>query len=720
MHDWFMKHLFAIKTLLTLFILLCTSQAASAITISGTVKDKKNEPLPYANVFIKDSYDGGSADANGNYSFTTDETGTVILVCTQLGFLEQQKTITISGNIKIDFVLEAKENEMEVVVISAGTIEASDEKRTTVLKPLDIVTTAGGQGDIYGAVQTLPGSSKVGEQEGLFVRGGTGAETKTVIDGMNVNNPFFTSVPDVASRGRFSPFLFKGTAFSTGGYSAQYGQALSSALILETQDLPDKSSSTLAFSSVGVGAGHNHLWDKKGFSAGFDVNYTNLAPYFLVVPQLQSYTRKPQFLGGSANFRKKIGEGGILKFYGYYNYGDLALKRPDIDSTNGYESLFSLKNSDAYTNLSYRNYFKDKWRMDIATSWGFDKNDILVDSDTIKSTSSLTQGRFMLTRYYMKRNQLRAGTEYQYLSDESRFNQYKSIFFDNYVSAFLETDIFLSPKFVARLGGRVENSSLLAKTNVAPRVSLARKTGKSSQVSIAYGDFYQKPANEILYRSTSVGFEKATHYILSYQHVDDSITLRVEAYYKQYDQLVKTIPAIENSGDGYAKGFDVFWRDKKTFRNVDYWISYTYLDTKRNWRDFPTAVMPTFASTHNASVVIKKWFPKIMTSVGMSYNYSSGRPYYNPTNPVFLGDKTYDYHSININASYLTKVFGAFTVLVVSVTNVAGFSQVYGYRYSYDGSRREAIIPPAKRSFFLGMFMSFGTDRSKDVINNNN
>jgi hypothetical protein len=109
-----------------------------------------------------------------------------------------------------------------------------------------------------------------------------------------------------------------------------------------------------------------------------------------------------------------------------------------------------------------------------------------------------------------------------------------------------------------------------------------------------------------------------------------------------------------------------------------------------------------------------------MTSVGMSYNYSSGRPYYNPNNPVYLGDKTFDYHSLNLNASYLCNIHGAFTVFVISVTNVPGFKQVYGYRYSYDGLRREEIVPAAKRSFFIGMFMSFGTDRSKDVINNNN
>ena len=61
-----------------------------------------------------------------------------------------------------------------------------------------------------------------------------------------------------------------------------------------------------------------------------------------------------------------------------------------------------------------------------------------------------------------------------------------------------------------------------------------------------------------------------------------------------------------------------------------------------------------------------------------------------------------------------------FAVLAVSVTNVIGNDQVFGYRYSFDGLRRDAITSPAKRFFFIGLFMSFGTNRSKEVIENNN
>jgi len=704
---------------LFLLLLLAAPAVPAQTAVSGTVKDEKKAQVPGANVFIKNSYDGTSSDARGNFSFNTSESGAMIIVCSMLGYETVEKPVTISGAaLSVDFILKEKISELDVVVISAGTIEASDEKKTTVLKPLDIVTTAGANGDVYGALKTLPGTQQVGESEGLFVRGGTGAETKTVIDGMLVHNPFFSSVPDIAQRGRFSPFLFKGTVFSTGGYSAQYGQGLSSVLVLETQDLPDRTSSTLALSSVGVGAGHNQLWKEKGMSAGFEVNYTNLAPYFALVKQAQEYVRNPQFTGGSVNFRKKTSSTGMLKFYGYFNTGDLALKRHDIDSVD-HKSLFDLRNENVYTNLSWREY-AGRWRIDLASSYSCNRDRILLDADTISGISQLSQGRAMASRGIGTRSQVRFGGEYQYLTEDGRFNQYTRGFYDNYGAGFVETDIYFSPKLVARAGGRFESSSVLARTNVAPRASLALRTGRHSQASLAYGDFYQKPDRDFLYFPGGIDYEKATHYILNYQVVTDSLTFRVELYHKTYDQLVKTVPVLSNAGDGYARGIDVFWRDKKSFRNVDYWISYTYIDTKRNWRDYPKPVMPTFAADHNASLVFKKFFPKIRTSAGFSYLYSTGRPYYNPNNPEFLGDRTYDLHSLNLNASYLTRIGKAFTVVVLSVTNVPGFSQVYGYRYSSDGLRRETIGPPAKRMIFAGLFMSFGQDRSREVLNNNN
>ena len=50
----------------------------------------------------------------------------------------------------------------------------------------------------------------------------------------------------------------------------------------------------------------------------------------------------------------------------------------------------------------------------------------------------------------------------------------------------------------------------------------------------------------------------------------------------------------------------MFLRDKKTFKNIDYWISYSYLDTKRDFQNYPAELEPNFAAKHTASSVVIK------------------------------------------------------------------------------------------------------------------
>ena len=718
------------KKHITLFalILLSIPGIFAQTKISGKILDAKKQPLPGVNVYIKDTYDGASSGVDGTYSFTSTDTGQVTIVASLIGFDQIEKKIRITGKeMTYNPVMKEALNELKVVTISAGTIEASDDKKMTVLKPLDIVTTAGAQGDIYGALRTLPGAQQVGESSGLFVRGGDGSETKTIIDGMMVNKPYFSSTPDIASRGRFSPFLFKGTVFSTGGYSAQYGQAMSSVLALETQDLPDKSSASLAISSVGVGGGYNKLWKEKNMSAGFDMNYTNLLPYFKIIKQAPEYTLAPQFTGGSVNFRKKTSETGILKFYGTFNYSDLGIKTLSIDSTNGFKNLFELKNSDIYTNLTYKERLGEKWLINIGASYSTNVDKIKTWTDTIRSESDLSQGRLVLSRSIGKLSIIRLGAEYQYAFDGVNIDgqkygvhyHNKTNIYDNYSAEFLEADIYLTSKLVWRAGGRSEYSTLEKKMVISPRTSVAYKIGDHSQFSLAYGQFYQKPDRDYLFYPQVPGYNKATHYIANIQRMDDYHTLRLEIYYKKYDNLTSTLDST-NAGGGYAQGLDLFWRDKKTIKGVDYWISYTYLDTKRMYLNYPKEVTPPFAATNTASLVFKKFFDKLNLSTGFTYTYASGRPYDNPNDKNFMSERTIDYNSLGVNAAYLRQIGNCFAVLAVSVTNTIGNQQIFGYNYSYDYMRSQAITPPAKRFFFIGLFMSFGTNRSKEVIDNNN
>ena len=187
---------------------------------------------------------------------------------------------------------------------------------------------------------------------------------------------------------------------------------------------------------------------------------------------------------------------------------------------------------------------------------------------------------------------------------------------------------------------------------------------------------------------------------------------------------MKTYPAINNDGYGDAKGIELYWRDKKSIKGLDYWISYSYLNTKRDYLNYPQQLQPNFAADHTASLVMKKFVNSINTGFNFTYTYATGRPYYNLMrngNKYEIADqgKTIDYNSLGFSLNYLTSIGKAYAVIVGSMTNVFNSNQIFGYNYSYNGVRKEAITPPAPRFYFIGVFLSWGVDRRQDAVNNN-
>jgi len=727
-----------------LIVTLLISGVQAQIKVTGSVKDQKGRILAGANIVVKGSYDGTVSDSTGSFSFKTYEKGKQFIVASSIGNKTVEQEVNIDSlPIRIDFLLKEEISELKAVTVTAGSFEAGDKKRAaTVLSSLDVYTTGGANADISAVVKTLPGAQQVGEQEGLFVRGGAGYEAKQFIDGTLVNNPFFASVPDIASRGRFAPALFKGTVFSTGGYSALYGQALSSALIMESIDIPDRSEVSASISSVFLGAGLQKVAKNKKSSWGGNYGYTNLLPYFSIVKQKPDYFRMPEFHTADLNFRMKTKNGGMIKYYGTFGASDLGLRRANIDEPN-LKNAFGLNNINVYNNLSWRENLGNGWKMNLGLGYSTDYNDIeqqiqnqqnqkittgqpWIDNNnfTIKTRSDLSQIKAVFDKRLSGISVLRTGGEYMYFYNSSTFNNQKATLPDHFKALFTEADLYITNDLAAKVGVRFEHSSLINKANIAPRLSLAYKTGKGAQMSIAYGEFYQKPENNFLYTTTNFGYAKATHFIANYIKNTALQTFRVEAFYKKYDELVKTHPVLNNAGAGDAKGVELFWRDKKTIKGLDYWVSYSYLDTKRDFLNYPKQLQPTFAANHTASFVMKRFISKINTGFNFTYSYATGRPYYNLVQSgaqYTIADqgKTIDYHNLGFSFNYLTSLGKAYAVFVGSVTNVLNSKQIFGYNYSNNGQRKEAITPPAPQFFFLGVFLSWGVDRRQDAINNN-
>lgn len=734
-----------------LFLLIAVSlgtAAAAQTKISGKVVDQRNRPLQGASVAIKNAYDGAVSDSTGKFRFKTTEKDTQYVVATMMGYKDAEALVICKGaDQTVTLQLKEKLDELKAVTVTAGSFEAGDKKRAaTVLSSLDVYTTGGANADITAAIKTLPGAQQVGEQEGLFVRGGAGFETKQFIDGTVVNNPFNASVPNIASRGRFQPNLFKGTVFSTGGYSALYGQALSSAVILESIDIPEKSEISASITSVFLGAGLQKITKKKNASYGFNVGYTNLTPTFSLVKQTPDFFTIPVLQNGDANFRIKT-KRGIVKFYTQYATNSIGLRRPNIDSA-GLKDAFGISNYNWYNNLSWRENFGSGWKLNLGISYSTNKDIIASNIQNgsnqnvtgtgkpwldnrnfdLTNQSDLSQIKLVFDKRLSGISVLRFGAENWYGYNTTTINGTKFTLKDNLTAAFAESDIYVTNNLAAKIGVRGEYSTAIAQGNIAPRLSMAYKVGKQSTMSVIYGQFFQSPeVNNLMRSAANLGYMKADHYMMNFIHQTTLQTLRVEAFHKQYHSLITTSPingSFANGGDGYAKGIEFFWRDKKTISGLDYWVTYSYLNTERTFNNYPSRLAPTFAAEHTASLVVKKFISKINTGFNFTYSFATGRPYYNFVNTgsqFAIADQgvTKNFHNLGFSANYLTKIGKAFAVVVASVTNVTNANPVFGYNYSHDGSNKVAVTLPAPRFYFLGVFLSWGVDRRQDAINNN-
>ncbi len=709
-----------ISAFILLFLIAHNSLSAQTI-VSGTVTDDKGIPIMGANIYLKGTYDGSSSDENGKFSFHTSENGVQTLTVSYVSFEPFTLTTAVSKMKDLKIILREDINSLEIVTLSAGRFSAGGNSKLSVLKPLDIVTTASAVGDFVGALQTLPGTSTVAEDGRLFVRGGEAGETQIFIDGIRVFTPYTQTPNNVPARGRYSPFLFDGITFSTGGYSAEYGQALSSVLLLNTIDEPTQNKTDISIMSVGGGLGHTRKWEKSSLS--LNASYTNLAPYIAILPDRNDWEKPFETASGEAVFRRQIGDG-LLKVYGAFDTSNFEVKQEDINSPEGVR--FKLNNQNFYTNASFSEILNKGWSVFAGGSYTYGKTKVGIAEADVKDVENSAHLKVKLGKRFSNHFKLNFGAE-QFLAD---FNEdYKEFpisarlgFNNNISAAFSEADLLFSRKLALKLGVRGEYSALFNDFTISPRASFAYKTSKNGQISVAYGDFFQQPDNGILKFDHYLAPRHARHYILNYQYATNNRIFRAELYRKDYSNLITyndSIPGINtlffNNGNGYAQGLDLFWRDNESIKNFDYWVSYSYLDTKRQYKDYPVAATPPFANENNFSVVGKYWIEDWKSQAGFSYQFASGRYYTDYNTPGFLQDKTKSYNSVSLDWAYL---ISSQKILYVSVKNVFAFKNINGYQYANtpdaDGNfARRELRPAADQFFFVGFFWTI-SDNEKD------
>jgi len=144
------------RTILSILLLFFCSLTYAQTTITGTVVDDSNLPIPSANIIVVGASVGTVTDFDGNFTLTVDQTPPFTLQASSVGFEPSSQEVNTNNQV-INFILAEGTSLDEVVISASRTPERIFESPVTVerfgLKEIKNTASA----DFYGGLENLKG-----------------------------------------------------------------------------------------------------------------------------------------------------------------------------------------------------------------------------------------------------------------------------------------------------------------------------------------------------------------------------------------------------------------------------------------------------------------------------------------------------------------------------------------------------------------------------------
>lgn len=599
----------------------------------------------------------------------------------------------------------------EVVVRGKKTPAANS--RWSDMHPVELVTVGGANGDLYKALQTLPGTQVQGETGELLVRGGSSYETQTFIDGMHVLNPYTSNGINTPSRSRYSTFMFSGVNLASGGAPQEYGEALSAVLPLETKDYSKVDKVGVNASVVGVGGGGTKTLDRGSLSV--DLNYQNLGLYDKVYSGRTDFEQPYRMFSGATQFRHTPGDATVFKVYAQYD-------RTDFSAYEGDERrLFALTEDNIYVNATFRYRAAGRWDWFAGVAYSYYNRAVggaAVSGDNWLERQQELHLKTKMSKRFSSVFRLDMGVE-SYIRNYRNHYLYSSMDDANQMSPTISAGFFSAAyypveRLKAELSFRTEYTSPNRKINFSPRLAVNYYWG-DVMLSGIVGRYTQLPKNDWLVRSRKLMSEACMQYNLGMQYGYEGRFYKAELYYKDYNRLVleetdtETGSALLTSGGyGYSRGIDLFFRDRVSIKNLEYQLSYTYNISKRKYQRCSELTTPQYATRHNAALVVKYSLPRLHSIISLTNRFSTGRPYHNPSLPGLMNDEVKPYNSLDVGVTFLASKK---VIIHASASNILGRKNEFG---KVDN---KAVMASSDHFFYVGVYVTLGEKAAYDVSN---
>ncbi|MBD3222976.1 TonB-dependent receptor plug domain-containing protein, partial [bacterium] len=233
-----------IRRLATVVLLASTvlaGTAAAQVTSTGIIKGQifdgeTGEPMPYTNVYIAGTNIGTMAFSDGYFFLRGLRPGTYTVKASYIGYGVVSETVRLEpgGVVHLEFTLEVEEIYVDPITVAAtrklieidktGTSHYLSSKQIEAM-PLD---------QLVDMIAHQPGVALQDNQ--IHIRGGRADDTQFIVDGMSVNDP-------LAGGGygyQIDPSIINEIEVLTGGFNAEYGQAVSGVVNVSTKEGGDR------------------------------------------------------------------------------------------------------------------------------------------------------------------------------------------------------------------------------------------------------------------------------------------------------------------------------------------------------------------------------------------------------------------------------------------------------------------------------------------------
>jgi len=558
----------------------------NTLTVYGKVVDKvTQQPIPAANVLVVNTNLGASTDLDGKFQIKNLPFGEYQIRASVIGYKSVVKTdvMVMSGSApELIFELEEEAIELEDVVVRSDYFETSrlDLISTRSFSNEEIRRSPGGFEDVIRALSVLPGVAQAdGGRNDLIVRGGAPSENLYLVNGYKVQNinHFGTQGATGGPLSYINLDFVSGTSFSTGGFSVNNGDKLSSSLSIDLRSgRQDRigGKATISASQFGLNV-EGPISQSSQFIFSARRSYLDFifkAADFSFVPEYWDILGKVDFAIDENNSLSLL----VISAIDNINYfNDTEDQRYDNSRIIGSEQLQYL------TGLKYRHLI-DNGFINLSLSRNFvdydtqQRDSLLVPVYLNKSKEIENTFNAELTYKLSNKSDLTLGGDAKLINFDANIllPNYETTFGDSLPTTALDTtnnyykgavylnyNTVLFERVISNFGVRGDYFSALDdKFYFSPRLSLSYQLTDITRINFSTGVYYQSPSylwlvgDEI---NSSLKNMRVNQFILGFDHyLNYDAIIKVEGFYKDYSDyavsLIRKYLTMANTGAGFG------------------------------------------------------------------------------------------------------------------------------------------------------------------------